>query len=225
MDNLNLRSDLVNYLNENYFFIYPEIYSYFNLNVKLFFVHKKDIYYNKNKERLDNLCHLEFLEENLSTENWIVYDESKHLKWFADEFRLMGYKHLSKNVKEILQELFKTHDFAKKLILPTDLIKIFQEERIDCSKIKTIEDETERKSQIFTVNETIFFNQFKSKYSNPGVVLNKNSDDNIKILYFTYIDNKGLEINSKHTNSWSILRVSNKEIGKSPQEAKQNSYL
>ncbi|KQT35925.1 hypothetical protein ASG22_02580 [Chryseobacterium sp. Leaf405] len=224
MNDDNLKVDLISYLKENYFFIKPEIYSYFNSDTILFFVHKKDLYYNVNKERIENFNHIEFLEEKISNENWRKYIESNHLKWFADEFRLIRRQYKSNNVKISLKEIFKTHEFVKTLNLPNEIKDILKGEQAYCANTKVI-NETERIFQNFVKNEKIYFNQSDSNYANPGIIINKNSDDDIKILYFTNIGKFELETNLKEINGWSFIRVNNKEIGKTPSQAKQNSYL
>ena len=74
------------------------------------------------------------------------------------------------------------------------------------------------------MNEIIYYNEEKSKLSNPGLILNNDSNENLKILYFTNLDKYNFESNKSEINAWNIKKVTNKEIGKTPEQAKQYSY-
>jgi hypothetical protein len=219
-----LKENLSEYFNENYFFIEAEIYSYFNKKPVIFFIHKKDLYYNRNKERIEKLNHLGFLEENNYPNEWITYDKSIHIKWFTDEFKMKDLKYKSTDIKIALIEMFESFNLSKKLKLPNEIIEILKNKRIDCNKIKTIENELERENQNFSLNEIIYYNEEKSKLSNPGLILNNDSNENLKILYFTNLDKYNFESNKSEINAWNIKKVTNKEIGKTPEQAKQYSY-
>ncbi|MDN3494273.1 hypothetical protein [Winogradskyella bathintestinalis] len=47
----------------------------------------------------------------------------------------------------------------------------------------------------------------------------------MKILYFTNLDKNNFESNKTEINAWNIKKVTNREIGKTPEQAKKNSYL
>ncbi|MDN3494274.1 hypothetical protein [Winogradskyella bathintestinalis] len=121
-----LKEKLSEYLNENYFFIEAEIYSYFNKKPIIFFVHKKDLFYNRNRERIEKLNHLDFLQENNYPNKWKTFDKSIHIKWFSDEFKMKGLKFKTRDVKIVLAEMFESFNLAKKLKLPNEIIEILK---------------------------------------------------------------------------------------------------
>ena len=220
-----IKEDLVEYFNENYLFIEAEIYSYFKKNPVIFFVHKKDLYYARNKNRIENLNHLDFLEENNYQNKWKIYDKSIHIKWFKDEFKMKDSKYKSTDINNALNEIFENFELSKKLKLPNKIIEILKNKRIDCSNIKVIENKLDREDLNFNLSDVIYFNEERSRLSNYGVIIEKNSNKDLKILYFTNIDKNNLESDKKEINDWNVKNVTNKEIGKTPEQAKQNSYI